>query len=159
VKKSSLTRGLVVVATLAVLGVVNGTIVAKERIKTQGERIYLALAPVDPRSLMQGDYLALRFTLAEQLSTEASGLAQLEVDSRGVATLGRADQPGSLQIRYRVRNERVWLGTNAYFFEEGGLERYAHAAFGEFRVDRASGEAVLTGLRDKDLAPLGATPH
>ena len=49
---------------------VNGSIVAKERIKTHGERIYLELAPVDPRSLMQGDYMALRFALAESIPTD-----------------------------------------------------------------------------------------
>ena len=45
------------------------SIVAKERIKTNGERIFLALAPVDPRSLMQGDYMALRFEIATHIST------------------------------------------------------------------------------------------
>jgi uncharacterized membrane-anchored protein len=157
-KRSTLTRVLVIAATVLVLGVVNGTIVAKERLKQRGERIYLALAPVDPRSLMQGDYLALRFVLADQLGNYAGGMAPLAVDTRGVATLG-PDAPGALRLRYRMRNGRVWLGTNAYFFEEGALDRYAGAAFGEFRVDRESGEAILTGLRDKDLNPLGAKPH
>ncbi len=61
-------RALLAIAVVLVLGAVNWSIFAKERIKTHGERIYLALAPVDPRSLMQGDYMALRFELASNIS-------------------------------------------------------------------------------------------
>ena len=52
---------------LLVLGVVNAAIVGKETIKREGDTVYLPLAPVDPRSLMQGDYMALRFTLVREL--------------------------------------------------------------------------------------------
>ena len=67
------TRIVVIVATLVVLAAVNGSILAKERIRSTGERIFLALAPVDPRSLMQGDYMALRFAIAEQIGADAVG--------------------------------------------------------------------------------------
>jgi uncharacterized membrane-anchored protein len=48
----------------------------------------------------------------------------------------------------------VWLGTNAYFFEEGTAARYENARYGEFRLDRESGEAVLTGLIDAQFRRL-----
>jgi uncharacterized membrane-anchored protein len=147
-------RTLLAIGVVLVLGAVNWSIVAKERIKTQGERIFLALAPVDPRSLMQGDYMALRFELASNIRAEAAGSAPLSIDERGIATLNRSPGAGDLRIRYRVRNGQVWLGTNAYFFEEGTAGRYAGARYGEFRIDRDSGEAVLVGLRDDHLKPL-----
>ena len=150
----NLTRGIIAGAALLVLGAVNWSIVAKERIKTQGERVYLQLAPVDPRSLMQGDYMALRFALANSISTEASGRAPLAVDAQGVATLNPSPDTARLHIRYRVRNGQVWLGTNAYFFQEGTAERYTSARYGEFRVDRETGEAVLVGLRDESFKSL-----
>ena len=53
----------------------------------------------------------------------------------------------AFNIRYRLRNGRVWLGTNAFFFEEGKAAQYERARYGEFRLDRDSGEAVLVGLR------------
>jgi uncharacterized membrane-anchored protein len=59
-----------------------------------------------------------------------------------------------LRLRYRIRANRVWLGTNAFFFEEGSAARFNGARYGEFRVDRASGEAVLVGLRDAALKRL-----
>jgi uncharacterized membrane-anchored protein len=144
-----LSRALIVVATALILGAINGSIFAKERIKTHGERIYLELAPVDPRSLMQGDYMALRFSLAGEIDAEAGGRAPLLLDRNGVATLNPDPAKATLRIRYRVRHRQVWLGTNAYFFEEGSAERYTKARYGEFRIDRDSGEAVLVGLRDE----------
>ena len=152
--KHSVTRVLMAVATLLVLGSVNYGIVAKERIKTQGRVVLLALAPVDPRSLMQGDYLQLRFELAEQIEPDGTNMAALVLDERGVASLNPDKPAGGLRIKYRLRDGRVWLGTNAYFFEEHSAADYSKARFGEFRVDD-SGEAVLTGLRDAELRPLG----
>lgn len=133
------------------LAAVNVSIVAKERIKTSGDRIYLALAPVDPRSLMQGDYMALRFEIAEQIKAESSGSAPLVVAPNGIATLNPDANAAGLRIRYRIRDGQVWLGTNAYFFEEGTAHQYAGARYGEFRIDRESGEAVLVGLTGDDL--------
>ena len=153
--KPWLIRSGIFAALLLVLVSVNTSIFAKERVKANGERIYLRLAPVDPRSLMQGDYMALRFEIAEQISTERSGRARLQVDTRGVASL-HPDQDGpGLRIQYRIRNGRVWLGTNAYFFEEGTAARYDDARYGEFRVDPLSGEAVLVALADETLSDMG----
>jgi uncharacterized membrane-anchored protein len=150
----ALSRVLVAGAVLLVLGTVNWSILAKERIKTHGEVILLELAPVDPRSLMQGDYMALRFALANSISPERGGSAPLAIDEQGVATLNRSPATARLHVRYRIRNGQVWLGTNAYFFEEGTAERFANARYGEFRLDRDTGEAVLTGLRDAAFRPL-----
>ena len=156
------TRIVVIATTLVVLAAVNGSILAKERIRSNGERIFLALAPVDPRSLMQGDYMALRFAVAEELGAERSGKdgvprgagrVSVNVDERGVATLS-PEGKGTLRLRYRLRGDQVWLGTNAYFFEEGSAARYEQARFGEFRVDRDTGEAVLVGLRGAGLEAL-----
>jgi uncharacterized membrane-anchored protein len=149
-----LSRALIVVSVALILGAVNWSIYAKERIKAEGERIFLELAPVDPRSLMQGDYMALRFSLASEIQAEAAGRAPLLVDGNGVARLSADPAKATVHIRYRVRNRQVWLGTNAYFFEEGSAERYSRARYGEFRIDRDGGEAVLVGLRDEDFSPL-----
>ena len=149
-------RAAIVIGIVLVLGSVDYSIYRKERVIRSGETIFLELAPVDPRSLMQGDYMALRFRLADQIEgwlgegpRERVRKAPLRLDNRAVATL--APDAGSLEIAFRIRGGRVWLGTNAYFFEEGTAERYTDARYGEFRVDRSSGEAVLVGLRDAAL--------
>jgi uncharacterized membrane-anchored protein len=161
---SRLTRGLIVVGALLVLGSVNYSIYAKERTKREGEIVFLELVPVDPRSLMQGDYMALQFAVADGIRMRrataekeqftGSYTAAMRVDGRRIATLAENETDGSVRIRYRVRSGQIWLGTNAYFFEEGAAQRFAGARYGEFRVDRNSGEAVLVGLRGGDLERL-----
>jgi len=156
---STLTRAIIALGAILVLVAVNHSIRAKERIISSGEPIFLALAPVDPRSLMQGDYMALRFQLADQLDGEgaenrANLRAPIVLDERHVATLAKQGVTTDRFIRYRLRDGRTWLGTNAYFFEEGSAARFANGRFGEFRLDRESGEAVLVGLRDAELKAL-----
>ena len=156
------TRALSFVALLIVLGAVNYSIYAKEQVIRTGETVYLELAPVDPRSLMQGDYMALRFRLAQEIeSARGAGSldqrirsAPLSLDDRRVATLAVGNQQ-ALRIRFNIFVfDSVWLGTNAYFFAEGTAERYAPARYGEFRLNRETGEAVLVGLRDANLNSL-----
>jgi len=82
------------------------------------------------------------------------GRAEVSVGKDRVARLAKAGETGNLRVRYRMRKGNVWLGTNAFFFEEGSEKRFAPARYGEFRVDAGSGEAVLVGLRDSALKPL-----
>jgi uncharacterized membrane-anchored protein len=162
----SATRALLALGAALVLGVVNFSILGKERIKRHGETIFIDLAPRDPRSLVQGDYMALRFRLAQDIEAaqraSAAGLpregesrlAEIAIDDRHIASLAKGAAPAPLHIRYRMRKDMVWLGTNAFFFEEGSEKRFAAARYGEFRLDRESGEAVLVGLRDAQLNAL-----
>ena len=155
-------RWLTLLGAALVVGALNFSIVGKENIKRNGEIVYLRLAPVDPRSLMQGDYMALRFVLVQELDKAVAANARegevrragVSLAANRVATLADTTAPATLQLRYRIRNGQVWLGTNAYFFQEGDAERYSGARYGEFRVDHASGEAVLVGLRDETLKAL-----
>lgn len=159
---AALTRGIALAGLLIVLAAVNYSIYGKEEIIRSGETVYLELAPVDPRSLMQGDYMALRFRLTEEIEAQRTAgtldesvrSARLALDDRSVATLAAGSEQGP-QIRFNVlAYGRVWLGTNAYFFAEGTAERYATARYGEFRLSRDTGEAVLVGLRDAELNSL-----
>ena len=57
-------KAVVIAAGLLVLAAANWSILLRERLLTEGRVVLLELAPVDPRSLMQGDYMALRFKAA-----------------------------------------------------------------------------------------------
>ena len=161
--KTPWVRGLIVLGALLALGALNFAIAGKERTIRDGDTVYLELVPVDPRSLMQGDYMALRFALVQDLerANEKAGAAPRDGEVRfaGVALdaqrIAHLTGTGTtVRLRYRIRSGQVWLGTNAFFFEEGTAERFTAARYGEFRVDRASGEAVLVGLRDAALKPM-----
>jgi len=150
-----------------VFGVVNWQVAGKERLRSSGQTVFLDLAPVDPRSLMQGDYMALNFRLARDISSAISGkaasagnVAVLKLDERRFGQFNRVQtggalNPGEMRFRFRIRADAVWLGTNAFFFHEGEAERFRMARFGEFRVND-DGDAMLVDLRDKDLRRMTA---
>ncbi|HSN33839.1 MAG TPA: GDYXXLXY domain-containing protein [Ideonella sp.] len=154
---------LALAAGVAILAAANWTIYGRERLLADGRVVLLELAPVDPRSLMQGDYMALRFAVGDALQRSvrdgADGRVIVRLDERGVGRFARRDEGAALgerevALRYRVREGRVKFATNAFFFQEGHAGDYVGARFGEFRV-APSGELLLTGLRGRDLEPLG----
>jgi uncharacterized membrane-anchored protein len=156
-------RTVVLVAALAILGVVDFTIASREAMLATGRVILLELAPVDPRSLMQGDYMALRYRIADEAfgvtrgDQPTDGYLVVEPDADGVARFRRRDDrkalaSGEVRLRYRWRDGPKFA-TNAFFFEEGASGRYANARYGEFRVG-GDGEMILTGLRNAARQPL-----
>ena len=157
-------KALVIAAGVIVLAVVIWSIAARERIVTDGKVVLLDLAPIDPRSLMQGDYMALRFAIAAPVLQAASaagrsdGRAVVHIGSDGVGTFRRLDDgtalaPDEIALRYRLREGQVKIATNAFFFEEGRASDYTGARYGELRV--ADGDAILTRLRNAKREPMG----
>ena len=156
------------VVGLVALAAINFGIYEREKLLAQGNIVLLELAPVDPRSLMQGDYMALRFKVAteafsrERLPTLKDGHIVVTLDARKVATFKRfADSTtlaaGETLLRYRMRNQQPKFATNAFFFQEGHAHYYEKARYGEFRTS-ADGEAILTALRGANIEPLGPPP-
>lgn len=159
-------KAIALCAGLIVLALANYAIYSRERLLTEGRVVLLQLAPVDPRSLMQGDYMALRFQAANDAfgrgnarKQQLDGHVILKLDQHGIGTFTRLDDGTALdqnevRMRYRIRDGRPKFATNAFFFQEGDAKRYSAARYGEFRI-AADGEAILTGLRDKDALLLG----
>ena len=161
-------KAIVLIAGLLILIGVTAAISSKEQLLVSGRAVLLELAPVDPRSLMQGDYMALNFRVvneafgfrSDRKSLQNDGRVVLTVDENGVAKFKRLDNGSPLAtdevaMQYRIRDEKPKFATNAFFFEEGHAMDYAKARYGEFRV-AGSGECILTGLRDESLMLLGA---
>ena len=154
-------------AGLAIIAALTGSSVWKNSsiIKT-GQRAFLALAPVDPRSLMQGDYMTLRFAITAQAqpTLTANYDAQTQqiiakIDANGVATFDRLAQgtapPATGELLITLTNKSgVWIvGTDAFQFKEGSREKFQSAAFGDFRF-APNGHPLLVGLTGKDLKPI-----
>ncbi len=158
-----LARILIVLAGLAlVLGAVNLSIAEKEETLANGRQVLLELRPVDPRSLMQGDYMTLRYAdaLFPDKETAAKmplhGSVVLKVDDTGVATFVRADdgsalQDGEIRLGYKllVNTRNLRYGAESFFFQEGDAQLYNNARYGVLRVDDA-GSSVLVGLAGED---------
>lgn len=167
-------KKIALVALAVILVLVNWSIAAKEKHLAEGRIVYLELAPVDPRSLMQGDYMALRFRVADEVYkalpkagdgkggrhdvAAADGSVVVHLDERDIGSFKAlyADQTlaqDEIRIRYRVRDGAVKFATNAYFFQEGHGNAYQPARYGQFRVDDR-GELLLIALYDKDRQKL-----
>ncbi len=68
---------------LLALAVANHGIVQRERILSDGRVLLLELAPVDPRSLMQGDYMALRFAAVDEIRDASDPACKRATDVGG----------------------------------------------------------------------------
>lgn len=152
-------------AGVLILALANYTIYSRERLLATGTPVLLRLAPVDPRSLIQGDYMALRFEAADAIQATGTlpeagdGRAVIGLDGQGVGSFRRLYGGGPLApeevlMGFRVREGRLRFATDAFFFQEGDAGLYADARYGAFRVG-GDGRSILTGLRDGELRRLG----
>ncbi len=170
---------IAIVSLIITLCAVNWSIASKEKLLSDGKTIYLELAPLDPRSLMQGDYMALRFKIANEIrrslpvisnaqsslqeTSNIDGNVVVTLDERNVASYRRIDNDETLadneiKIQYRMRDNRVKFATNAFFFQEGKAKIYQPARYGQFKVDD-NGELLLAAMYDKDLKKLGTAEN
>jgi uncharacterized membrane-anchored protein len=144
-----------------VLLAVNVLVLKKEHTLAHGRTVLLRLAPVDPRSLIQGDYMVLRYAIEQQASEarlKADGHIVVSLDENNVASFVRVHKGEPLKagehlLFYRDRGG-LRLGAESFMFQEGKATVYAKARYGELKVDD-SGASVLVGLRGEDLKPLG----
>jgi uncharacterized membrane-anchored protein len=153
------------VSLAAVLAVVNLAIAQKETLIAEGQPVFVPLAPVDPRSLMQGDFMRLNFALPREVPERAGGLLSAgrprvvaTLDERRTARLvrlhdGSALAPGELLIELTPKDGRWTVVSDAWFFKEGEAQRWSAARYGEFRV-KPDGQALLVGLRGAQLERL-----
>lgn len=150
-----------------VLASAGWSIHTRQQIVDHGQTVLLPLRPVDPRSLMQGDYMDLRYArsvfpdIALRKTLPRSGTVVLTLDDAGVGTFARMDDgtalaPNEVRLAFRVRhkNSDPDYAANDFFFQEGHAGRYQSARFGVLKVN-AEGTVVLIGLADAEGRVLG----
>ncbi|MEP7083140.1 MAG: GDYXXLXY domain-containing protein [Betaproteobacteria bacterium] len=158
--------GGIALTLLLTLAAANIGIWQKEDLIAHGQPVYVQLAPVDPRSLMQGDFMQLEFRLpgeAQDAPDQPFAFGRPQVvarrDARGVAvpvrvlTAGAPLAADEMQIELTPKNGRWILVTDAWHFAEGDAERWSKARYGEFRV-APDGRALLVGMADQNLLPI-----
>ena len=157
-----------------ILGIVNYSIYKKEQVIKNGKTFYLKLAPKDPRSMMQGDYMALRFAIDRDIKSalkrenglkdtytilkNGDGYVVVKLDKHSVAKFDRVYhdkeslKDDELRLRYSVKEHKLVFATDSFFFQEGDAKKYEKAKYGEFKADE-SGEFLLVDLTSKDFNP------
>ncbi len=150
--------GLIALGALAIAGLFGPQIKALEDIKRNGEMVLLELRPVDPRALMMGDFMALRYAeespvgLPEALPT--SGQFVLSLDEQKVGRFERIADGAALAknevlINFIRQKRGVTFGAPRYYFQNGTAEAYEAGEYGIFKI-APSGRAILVGLADEN---------
>lgn len=159
---------------LLVLFLTNQAIFKKEKTLEEGQLVLMQLAPVDPRSLMQGDYMILNYALTQESrrrfwfwSVRSHNFDS--IPKRGYALIGLEDslnliadtisffeeKPTIKKNQHLIKyfhngSGRVSIGAESYFFEEGSDTLFEKAKYGGLRIDN-NGNSILIGLYDEKL--------
>jgi len=154
-------KKIIILTNLVILlGYFAYSVFKKEKLLSEGQLVLLELAPVDPRSLMQGDYMRLNYAISREARHDSSvtkrGYCVLKVEDDGTAQHIRfqaTDTPvyeGELLISYTSENSWNFnIGAQSYFFQEGEAEKYESAKYGGLKVDRY-GNSLLIDLYDEN---------
>jgi uncharacterized membrane-anchored protein len=159
---------LVIAGLVVVLGTANYGIRTKQQVLDSGREVLLELRPVDPRSLMQGDYMRLRYAdkvfpdAATRDSMPRRGTVVMTLDADNVGSFARRDDgsplaENELRLQYKLILDSgdLRLGAESFYFQEGQAEVFAEAQFGVLRVAE-SGASVLAGLADENRMLIAA---
>lgn len=143
-------------------------IVKNEKVLSEGETVLLQLRPVDPRSLMQGDYMTLHYEVCNHiygLEAESNKFCVVQLDDDRVAHFvsltndaAVALREDELLLRYSLEKnnwgEKFYtIGSDSYFFQEGTANKYATAKYGMLKVvtkGEMIGTCSLVGLCDEN---------
>jgi uncharacterized membrane-anchored protein len=153
-------RIILIVSSLCIFAVLNYAIYEKEQVKANGETVYLELAPVDPRSLMQGDYMALRYAIERSIDRDLAaqqkkrGYMVIALDENRVAKFvrfhdGETLEPGEKLLRYHNNYGTITVVPDSFLFQEGHAKSYQDAKYGEFKFD-SGGKHILIGLASEN---------
>ncbi len=144
---------------VVVLFLFNKSIFEKEKILSEGKLVLLRLEPVDPRSLIQGDFMRLNYEISANIpgdSIPKRGYCIVKLNEEGIGTKIRLQNEstpineGEYAIVYTANNWRINIGAESYFFEEGQAARFDSAKYGGMKIDN-HGNNILIGLYDEKL--------
>lgn len=151
---------IILLNLLFVLVYFNYSIAKKEELIKEGQLVLLALAPVDPRSLMQGDYMELRYSISENIdfrNMPKRGYCVVVLDKDNRANKIRFQKEttplnkGEHLIKYTSSNEwNINIGAESFFFQEGSAAKFENAKYGGLKIDN-DGNSLLLGLYDEQL--------
>ncbi len=151
---------IMIALSILVFGALNYGIYEKQKIKDHGEVILLELAPVDPRSLMQGDYMRLRYAIERSAIPRSAGgtlpkrgYMVIQPDEYNVAQFVRFHDGEELNDQEKIlrfhRKRGAHIVPDSFLFQEGHAEYYEDARYGVFKFDN-KGNHLLVALADKD---------
>ncbi|ANB59777.1 GDYXXLXY domain-containing protein [Anoxybacteroides amylolyticum] len=155
-------KGLLIGIIALQVAAIGYTAFSKEQLLTHGKLVKLQLVPIDPRSLLQGDYVRLGYEISTVKNVDERGTIQviLRKDEEGVyrfvdiyslnGKLYHSDayQTGDVLMNGKLNGDTVVYGIESYFVPEktgGDVQRRARFAY--VRVSQ-TGDAILEKVSD-----------
>lgn len=144
-------------------GFLGGYAVYTQRALQTAQTVYFKIEPVDPRALLSGDYMQLRYDFERPYLAEQGQALVLQVGENNVlylpsaaaedeaqASAAQADTPQrpqtvrikTLRSHYRVPHQ--------FYFQEGTGKKYENAVYAKAAV-LPNGSILLLGLTDKNF--------
>ncbi len=128
----------------------------KNTVVKEGKEVLLPLRPVDPRSLLQGDYMQLSYGIALNELSREGGPVFIHIDEDGIVRSARpADgtpTANEIVLNTYAGYREPRLAPDSFLFEEGTGATWAQARYAIVRIH--NGALVMTGLADADRQPL-----
>ena len=166
-------KKILLIINIVILFVVTGFSANKEEgYKKSDSYFYLELAPVDPRSLLQGDYMTLNYDITDKAQEiifngiydskdennkfldMRKGYIVVSLDENKVAKFvklskEKTDEKDLLFIAFKSDGFNVNINANSYLFQEGTGDKYENARYS--KVILVGNNLRLIDLRDKDF--------
>ena len=166
-------KKILLIINIVILFVVTGFSANKEEgYKKSDSYFYLELAPVDPRSLLQGDYMTLNYDIIDKAQEiifngiydskdennkfldMRKGYIVVSLDENKVAKFvklskEKTDEKDLLFIAFKSDGFNININANSYLFQEGTGDKYENARYS--KVVLVGNNLRLIDLRDKDF--------
>ena len=166
-------KKILLIINIVILFVVTGFSANKEEgYKKSNSYFYLELAPVDPRSLLQGDYMTLNYDITDKAQEiifngiydskdennkfldMRKGYIVVSLDENKVAKFvklskEKTDEKDLLFIAFKSDGFNVNINANSYLCQEGTGDKYENARYS--KVVLIGNNLRLIDLRDKDF--------
>ena len=153
-------KKIFVVLNLLLLMIVFGYSVIKEEKNLKKATFYIKTVPVDPRSLIQGDYMVLNYDIAESARMEIGnirkGYIRIKINDLKIAEFIRIDEEylppsnNEISIQFQKNGSNIDIGVNSYLFQEGTVNKFQKAQYAEV-IELKNGKLRLKNLLDKDF--------
>ena len=144
---------LLLFGTVLIFVVINTIIWQKELHIANAIEVKIGLQPLDPRSIMQGDYMRLRydFLKLKTIGLPKKGLLKVALDHENIITkitlyANEALKEHEHLIQFtKKRYNRIHIAAESFMFEEGKGDYYSKATHATLLLTKR-GTTLLKGL-------------
>ena len=153
-------KKILVILNLIILMLIFGYMVIKEEQNLKKTTYYIKTRPVDPRSLMQGDYMILNYEILEEARRKKTdlktGYIRVKINESNIAEFIRIDEKylepseNKHSIKFYKNGRNIDIGVNSYLFQEGTGRRFQRAVYSEV-IELKNGNIRLKFLLDSNF--------